>query len=76
MLPTLALIVGVSIVYFLVRKVIQYRSLRDFGGPWSAGWSRLWLLWANGSGKMNIVFTEVNDQYGERDDNSSWQCMC
>ena len=65
MLPALVIGVGLLIAITVGRKLRQYYALRDFDGPWSVGFSRLWLLWANGSGKMNIVFTKVNDQYGK-----------
>lgn len=64
MLQALVLGVGLFLAITVIRKLRQYYALKDFGGPWSVGFSRLWLLWANGSGKMNIVFTKVNDTYG------------
>ena len=65
MLPV-ALIVGLGLfLLYVVRTLQQYWALREFKGPWVAGFSRLWLLRANGSGKMNIAFTEVNDKYGQ-----------
>ncbi|CAD0109288.1 unnamed protein product, partial [Aureobasidium uvarum] len=48
---------------YAVRTVQQYWALSEFKGPWVAGFSRLWLLRANGSGKMNFAFTAVNDKY-------------
>ena len=64
MIPAVVLAVGVAFAVFVLRTIRQYYALKDFDGPWSVGFSRLWLLWANGSGKMNTVFTAVNDQYG------------
>lgn len=65
MLPVV-LIVGLSLLFlYAVRTLQQYWALSEFKGPWSAGFSRLWLLKANGSGKMNLAFTEVNDKYGQ-----------
>lgn len=65
MLPV-ALIVGLGLfLLYVVRTLQQYWALSEFKGPWVAGISRLWLLRANGSGKMNLAFTEVNDKYGQ-----------
>ncbi|KAL5396159.1 hypothetical protein PMIN03_007297 [Paraphaeosphaeria minitans] len=59
------LIAGVAFVLVYVLKGVKtYMELRDFGGPWSAGWTRLWLLRCHLSGSINTKFTEVNDQYG------------
>ncbi|CAK4030672.1 related to pisatin demethylase (cytochrome P450) [Lecanosticta acicola] len=52
------------IVVLLVRSVRQHQALKDFGGHWLAGWSRLWLLKTQGSGEMNRRFTEINNKYG------------
>jgi hypothetical protein len=65
MLPVAVIVgLGLSLLY-VVRTLQQYRALSEFKGPWVAGFSRLWLLRANGSGKMNLAFTEVNDKYGQ-----------
>ena len=64
MLSAVVLAVALALAFAVFRKVRQFYALKEFGGPWSAGFSRLWLLWANGSGKMNTVFTQVNDKYG------------
>jgi len=50
---------------YVFRTVRTYYSLKHFGGHWSVGWSRLWLLRTQGSGEMNKIFTEVNREYGE-----------
>lgn len=65
MLPALVLAVGLIVLYRLARKVQLYFSLRDFGGHWTAGWTRLWLLRVNNSGKMNEYFREINEKYGK-----------
>jgi hypothetical protein len=65
MLPVaLILALGLLLLY-TVHTLRQYWALSEFKGPWVAGFSRLWLLRANGSGKMNLAFTEVNDEYGQ-----------
>ena len=64
MYPVVLLAAGVAVAIVVYRTLRQYYALKEFGGPWSVGFTRLWLLWANGCGKMNLVFTEVNDKYG------------
>ncbi|EME45124.1 hypothetical protein DOTSEDRAFT_33703 [Dothistroma septosporum NZE10] len=49
----------------VIQSVRQCYALRDFGGHWSAGWSRLWLLKAQSSGEMNKRFTDINQRYGK-----------
>jgi len=49
----------------VVRSVRTYYSLKQFGGHWSAGWSRLWLLNTQSSGDMHKRFTALNRKYGE-----------
>ena len=63
---------GLLLIY-AASTLQQYWALKEFRGPWLAGLSRLWLLKANGSGKMNIAFTDVNDKYGEYSP-CFWQC--
>lgn len=60
----LLLAIGSCLIFWITRKIRQFYALRAFGGHWSAGWSRLWLLWAHGSGNMNHIFTDMNDKYG------------
>lgn len=49
----------------LLRRCQRHHALRHFGGHWSAGWSRLWLLKSQGSGEMNKIFSAINEKYGE-----------
>lgn len=64
MLSAVLVVLGLALVFLIARTLRQASALKDFGGEWSTSYSRLWLLWANGSGKMNTVFTAVNDKYG------------
>lgn len=59
------LLVAAIGVAFVIRSIRTYLSLRQFGGHWSAGWSRLWLLQTQGSGEMHKRFTAINRKYGE-----------
>ena len=61
---TLILAIALVAIY-VVRSVRTYSALNDFGGHWSTGWSRLWLLRTQGSGEMNKRFTTINNRYGE-----------
>jgi hypothetical protein len=46
-------LVAALVVLYIVRSVRTYLSLKQFGGHWSAGWSRLWLLKTQSSGEMH-----------------------
>lgn len=65
MVPAVLFVVAVALFVYVTRTLQQYLALKEFKGPAVAGFSRLWLLRANGSGKMNTVFTAVNDKYGQ-----------
>lgn len=60
----LALAAVVLVAWYIGSAIRTHRALRDFGGHWSAGWSRLWLLRTVGTGHMNVAFTELNRKYG------------
>jgi hypothetical protein len=73
MLSTALVLVVTLAVIFAVQKVKRYRSLQSFGGHWSVGWSRLWLLRTGMSGEMNKTFTEVTNKHGELLHESGWR---
>jgi hypothetical protein len=52
------------VVLYIVRSVRTYLSLKQFGGHWSAGWSRLWLLKTQSSGEMHKRFAALNRKHG------------
>ena len=61
-----ALLLAIALVaLYVVRSIRTYYALKDFGGHWSVGWSRIWLLRTQSSGYMNKTFTAVNNKYGE-----------
>lgn len=64
MLSAAALVLLAVLSLFIADSIRTYAGLKQFGGHWSAGWSRIWLLKANASGRMNKVFTTINDEYG------------
>lgn len=49
----------------VVRSIRTYYSLKQFGGHWSSGWSRLWLLNTQSSGEMHKRFAALNRKHGE-----------
>ncbi|KAF2720369.1 cytochrome P450 [Polychaeton citri CBS 116435] len=51
-------------VLWLVKRIQVYYSLNQFGGHWSAGWTRLWQFKTQRSGQMHKLFTELNATYG------------
>lgn len=52
-------------IFYVAQVTRQYHALRQFGGHWSVGWSRLWLLRTQGSGEMHKHFTAINKKYGK-----------
>ena len=65
---SVTLIFGITLVLlYVVRSIQTFLALRHFGGHWSAGWSRLWLLRTQGSGEMHKRFTAINDKHGKYD---------
>lgn len=58
-------LVAALAVAYVVRSVRTYYSLKQFGGHWSAGWSRLWLLNTQSSGEMHKRFAALNRKHGE-----------
>ncbi|KAK3707533.1 hypothetical protein LTR37_012028 [Vermiconidia calcicola] len=64
MVPAALLLAIALVTLYVARSVRTFFALRHFGGHWSAGWSRIWLLRTQSSGEMNKRFTEINDKYG------------
>lgn len=64
---SVTLVVIALVAFYVLRSIQTYLKLSHFGGHWSAGWSRIWLLRTQGSGQMNKIFTTINDRYGELD---------
>ncbi|KAF2753912.1 putative P450 monooxygenase [Pseudovirgaria hyperparasitica] len=60
-----ALVSGLLVLWYVYSTLNAYLALRHFKGPWSSGFSRLWLLRANLGGRMNHEFRAVNDKYGK-----------
>ena len=65
MLPATLLLAIALFVFYVIHCLRTFFYLRHFGGHWSAGWSRIWLLRTQGSGQMNKIFSAVNEKYGE-----------
>jgi len=68
-MPSPTILIAASLIVILLARLITtkiraYNALSHFKGPWSTGFSRLWLLRANASGEMHMYFKEVNDKYG------------
>jgi hypothetical protein len=53
------------VVLYILRSIRTHLSLKQFGGHWSAGWSRLWLLKTQSSGEMHKRFAALNRKHGE-----------
>ncbi|SMR49013.1 unnamed protein product [Zymoseptoria tritici ST99CH_1E4] len=64
MVHTLLFAVFALFALIVARAARRHAALSHFGGHWSVGWSRLWLLRTQGSGQMNLRFTKINQQFG------------
>lgn len=65
MIPAALFLVIALVILYVARSIRTFLALRHFGGHWSTGWSRIWLLRTQGSGEMNKRFTAINNKYGE-----------
>lgn len=52
-------------LYMLATTFHQYRRLRHFPGPPSAGFSKWWWLRSELSGEMNFRLLDVSEKYGK-----------
>ncbi|MCJ1269296.1 hypothetical protein MMC22_009187 [Lobaria immixta] len=53
-----------SVLLYIVHCLIQYVRLRQFKGPQTVGFSKIWLLRSVTSGMMHHHFLQVNRKYG------------
>lgn len=53
-----------SFLLYIVHCLIQYVRLRQFKGPQTVGFSKIWLLRSVTSGMMHHRFLQVNRKYG------------
>ena len=67
-LPSLLVL---AIVGYSIHCIAQYAPLRQFKGPRTSGFSKLWLLKVMRSGRMHLSFTEANKKHGMPDVNIS-----
>lgn len=63
-LLSLPSLMGIAVFAYVVHSIVQHIHLRQFKGPPTAGFSKLWLLKVMRSGKMHLAFTETNKKYG------------
>ncbi|KAF2111803.1 cytochrome P450 [Lophiotrema nucula] len=52
------------VIYLLQSYARAWNRLRNFKGPWSAAFSYFFMARTAASGKMNLIYTEVNRRYG------------
>lgn len=60
-LPSLLVII---VIGYILHCFVQYSHLRQFKGPRTTGFSKLWLLKIMRAGRMHLDFTKVNEKYG------------
>lgn len=62
-----ALLLGVGAVLLLlvISRIRAYRRLAHIPGPVLAGWTDLWLIWAQFSGRSNYILADASKNYGK-----------
>ena len=63
--PT-AILLGLAgvIALLLVARVRAYRRLSHIPGPFWTGWTDLWLIKAQLSGRISFILADANTKYG------------
>lgn len=62
--PFLVAIIIVVVTYNVIQRIILYRRLRAFPGPFFAKFSKLWLAWGALTGQLNVDYETICDKYG------------
>ncbi|KAL9016822.1 MAG: hypothetical protein Q9185_005819 [Variospora sp. 1 TL-2023] len=53
-----------AILAAVIRTVTDYSKLQQFGGPWLASFSKLWMMKHVYDGDMHVAVAQVCEQYG------------
>jgi hypothetical protein len=63
----MAALVGIATlaVYLVIDRVRDHSRLRHIPGPFWTGWTDIWMLYAQLSGRMCFLLAEANDKYGK-----------
>ncbi|KAI9776189.1 MAG: hypothetical protein M1839_000510 [Geoglossum umbratile] len=61
--PLLAVVIA-AVTYIVIQRVVLYRRLRVFPGPFLAKFSKLWLSWGALTGRLNVDYQTICDHYG------------
>ena len=66
LLTSTAGLVGLGLVLLLVvvQRVRDYARTKHIPGPFWAGWTDLWMIRAQLSGRMCFILAETNVKYG------------
>lgn len=64
---SMAALVGIAtlIVYLVIDRVRGHSRLKHIPGPFGTGWTDLWMLRAQLSGRMCFLLAEANEKYGK-----------
>jgi hypothetical protein len=52
-------------IYLVINRVRGHSRLRHIPGPFWTGWTDIWMLYAQLSGRMCFLLAEANDKYGK-----------
>lgn len=61
-----AILLGLAglVAWFVIARVRSYARLSHIPGPFWAGWTDLWLIWAQMSGRISFILADANTKYG------------
>ncbi|GAB1315638.1 hypothetical protein MFIFM68171_05848 [Madurella fahalii] len=64
--PSTAVVLGLALVaiYLIIQRVKGYARVRHIPGPFWAGWTDLWLIYTQLSGRMCFILADANKKYG------------
>lgn len=68
---TVLIALGFLVVYAVGQRIRGWYSLRHFKGPFSAGFSRLWIFRRSTGGRLHLDLAEVNDKFGMHTSNTN-----
>jgi hypothetical protein len=55
---------AVSVAYLFYRRARAYTRLSHIRGPFWAGWTDMWMIRSQLSGRMNFILQDANTKYG------------
>jgi hypothetical protein len=60
-------LLGLSLVVvsLIIVRIREFARLKHIPGPAAAGWTDLWMIRAQGSGRMHLILQDAINKYGK-----------